>query len=231
MPPGGHWNNGTSDMKTDWSKALTSLIRKYKSTKHPLEYKNLYQLMVMVVLSAQSTDKYINELAPKLFKAFASMKSLAKASPQKLYPFIGKVRNFRNKANWLVKMAKQIGDEKKMQLDLEHLTELPGIGVKSASVILREMGKPAEAVMVDLHTVRVANRLGIVKTEDPSKIEKELRKILPASKWEAGMSMSFLGREICRPKPLCPICLMKKVCAYYHEVFLKEKGKGIRDKG
>jgi len=104
---------------------------------------------------------------------------------------------------------------KNIPLSLNALTALPGIGRKSANVILREAGKPAEGVIVDLHVVRVANRLGIADSEDPKKIEKQIMEQLPQKEWDAGMAMSFLGREICRPQPKCEICLMKNVCAYY----------------
>jgi endonuclease-3 len=99
---------------------------------------------------------------------------------------------------------------------LEGLTALPGIGRKSANVILRESGKPAEGVIVDLHVVRVAPRLGIASGTDPKKIEKQIMETLPLKEWDAGMAMSFLGREICRPQPKCEICLMNTVCAYYN---------------
>jgi len=69
--------------------------------------------------------------------------------------------------------------------------------------------------MVDLHTVRVADRLGIASGTDPKKIEQQIMEVLPPKSWDAGMAMSFLGREICRPKPMCEICLMRKVCLYY----------------
>ena len=80
---------------------------------------------------------------------------------------------------------------------------------------MREAGKPAEGVIVDLHVVRVAPRLGIATGADPKKIEKQIKEILPQKDWDAGMAMSFLGREICRPQPKCEICLMNKVCGYY----------------
>jgi endonuclease-3 len=83
-------------------------------------------------------------------------------------------------------------------------------------VIKREAGAPAEGVIVDLHVVRVAPRLGIATGTDPKKIEKQIMDVLPKSEWDAGMAMSFLGREICRPQPKCEICLMKNVCAYYN---------------
>jgi endonuclease III len=204
--------------KTDWPKAIQPLLKKYKGKRHPLEYRNVYQLVVMVVLAAQSTDEGVNKLAPELFKTFPNMQALSSATPEILFPFISKVRNFGNKAKWLVAMAQKIKKDSNIPRDLDALTELPGIGRKSANVILRESGAPAEGIMIDLHTLRVAPRLGIAKETDPKKMEKQLMDILPQKEWDAGMAMSFLGREICRPKPECEICLMKKVCAYYKKI-------------
>jgi endonuclease-3 len=201
--------------KINWATAIQPLIKKYKGARHPLDYQNLYQLIVMVVLSAQSTDKLVNQLAPELFAAFSDMQALSTATPQLLFRYLGKVRNFGNKSKWLVEIAKKIKQDSKIPLTLDQLTELPGIGRKSANVILREAGAKAEGVIVDLHVVRVAPRLGIAAGTDPKKIEKQLMDILPQKYWDAGMAMSFLGREICRPQPQCEICLMKKVCAYY----------------
>lgn len=204
--------------KVIWPDAIQPLLKKYKNKKHPLDYENVYQLLVMVVLSAQDSDRNINKLAPELFKEFPDMKTLSKATPEMLFPFISKVRNFANKAKWLVEIAGNIKDDKKIPLSQEGLTELKGIGRKSANVILREAGQPAEGVMVDLHVVRVAPRLGIATGTDGNKIEKQLMEVLPQKQWDAGMAMSFLGREICRPKPKCEVCLMNTVCAFYNTV-------------
>jgi endonuclease-3 len=202
--------------KIDWPKAIQPLLKKYKKTKHPLEYKNVYQLVVMVVLSAQDSDKNINAIAPKLFESYPDMKALSRATEETLFPFISKVRNFGNKAKWLIEIAKTIKDNKNIPQTHESLTALKGIGSKSANVILRESGKPAEGVIVDLHVVRVAPRLGIATGTDPKKIEKQIKEILPQKDWDAGMAMSFLGREICRPShPKHEECPMKNVCAYY----------------
>ena len=99
--------------KTNWPRAIQPLLKKYKEKRHPLEYKNNYQLIVMVVLSAQDTDRNINQLAPKLFEAFPDMKALAKAKDKMLYSYISKVRNFANKAKWLVEIAQKIKTNKK----------------------------------------------------------------------------------------------------------------------
>src|SRR6476646_516837 len=202
----------------NWPEAIQPLLKKYKDKQHPLEYKNIYQLVVMVVLSAQDSDRNSNSLAPKLFEAFPDMKALSKATETTLQAHISKVRNFGNKTKWLMEMSQKIKADKNIPLTLEELTALPGIGRKSANVILREAGKPPAGVIVDLHVVRVAPRLGIASGADPKKIEKQIMEVLPQKDWDAGMAMSFLGREICRPKPKCELCLMNKVCEYYQNM-------------
>src|SRR5689334_15221929 len=203
----------------NWNKEIQPLLKKYKGKKHPLEYNNYYELLVMVVLSAQDSDRNINKLAPDLFKTFPDMKALSKASAETLFPFISKVRNFGNKTKWLLALAGEIKQDKNIPSTLEDLTALPGIGRKSANVIMREMGKPAEGIIVDLHVVRVAPRIGMATGADPKKIEKQLMEVIDAKDWgEAGMAISFLGREICRPtNPKCTECVMNKVCVYYKE--------------
>lgn len=202
--------------KIDWPIAIKPLIKKYKGKKHPLEYENTYQLLVCVILSAQDTDRHINQVAPKLFEAFPNLKALSKATPESLLPYVKTIRKHADKSKWLLAIAEQIKKDENIPLSMEGLTQLPGIGRKSANVIMREAGVKAEGVIVDLHVVRVAPRLGIASGTDPKKIEKQIMETLPPKEWDAGMAMSFLGREICRPKPKCEICLMRNVCAYYN---------------
>lgn len=211
--------------KVNWAEAVKPLIKKYKGKKHPLDYQNIYQLLVMVILSAQDSDRNINSLAPAFFKAYPDMEALSKATPDDLTPYISKVRNFGNKAKWLVKTAQQIGSDKNIPLTMDELTAYSGIGRKSANVIKREAGAPAEGVMVDLHVVRVANRLGITKAgENPQKIEKDIMAVIPEKDWgEIGMAMSHLGREICRPtNPKHDECPVKDVCEYHQEIGKKK---------
>jgi endonuclease III len=211
----------------NWSTAIKPLIRKYKRTKHPLEYGSIYQLIVMVVLSGQDSDKHINQIAPRFFKSFPDMKALSKSTAEILAGQIRDVRNFVNKSKWLSSIGQLVKTDKNIPMDLESLTGLPGIGRKSANVILRESGRPAEGVIVDLHVVRVAARLGIASGTDPKKIEKQIMEALTLKEWDAGMAMSFLGREICRPtNPKCEICVMNPVCAYYKKIMkLNDKKK------
>ena len=200
----------------NWPDAIKPLLRKYKDKKHPLDYENKYQLLVMVVLSAQDSDNHINKIAPPLFEAFPNMEALSKATEDSLAPYVAGVRNSASKVKWLTELAQSIKKDKNIPLTLDELTALPGIGRKSANVIKREAGAPAEGVIVDLHVVRVAPRLGIAIGADPKKIEKQIMDALPKNEWDAGMAMSFLGRDVCRPQPKCDICIMTNVCAYYN---------------
>jgi endonuclease-3 len=184
-----------------------------------LQYTNLYQLLVMVVLSARDADRHINSIAPKLFQKVPDMKALSKVTHRTLSVLIRGVRGFEAKADWLSKIGRLVKNDEKIPLSLEELTKLPGIGRKSANVILRESGRPSEGVVVDLHVVRVAPRLGIASGTDPKKIEKQIMGALPQKQWDAGMAMSFLGREVCRPKnPKCIICVMNNTCSYYKKI-------------
>jgi endonuclease III len=203
--------------KVDWSKEIKPLLKKYKGKKHPLEYRNTYELLVMVVLSAQDSDAHINKIAPDFFKAFPDMKALANADQDSLFALINKVRNFGNKTKWLMKIAAEVKTDKNIPTTMEELTALPGIGRKSANVIMRESGLKAEGIIVDLHVVRVAPRLGIASGTDPKKIEKQIMEVISEKDWgEVGMAISFLGRETCRPtNPKHSECVMNGVCAYY----------------
>ena len=200
----------------NWNKEFKPLLKKYKGKKHPLEYKSLYQLLVMVILSAQDSDRNINKIAPELFKNFPDLKSLSKANAEMLYPFVSKVRGFRKKTSWILTIASTLKTEKNIPKTMEELTALQGIGRKSASVIMRESGAPAEGIIVDLHVVRVAPRIGVASGTDPKKIEKQLMEVIDQKDWgEVGMAISFLGREICRPTDAKHSeCVMNKVCAY-----------------
>ncbi len=201
----------------NWQKEIQPLIKKYKGKKHPLNYTNAYELLVAVVLSAQDSDRNINKLAPELFKVFPDMKTLSQANAESIYPFVSKIRNNRNKTKWLLELSGQIKEDKNIPTTLEALTELPGIGRKSANVIKRELGATAEGIIVDLHVVRVAPRLGIAQGTDPKKLEKQMMDSFDPKDWgEAGMAISFLGREICRPKnPKCEECVMSTNCEYF----------------
>ncbi len=201
----------------DWAEKLEPILTKYKGRKHPLDYHNLYQLMVMVVLSAQDSDANINKIAPALFEVYPNMESLAVSNVEALIPHISKVRNFGTKANWLIEIAQILQKDENIPLTMDGLTALKGIGRKSANVIMREANVPAEGIIADLHVIRVAPRIGLIQeSKDGIKVEKQLMQVLPKEIWEEiGMAISFLGREICRPSnPKCLECPIQNNCKY-----------------
>lgn len=201
---------------TDWAKELRPLIAKYKGKQHPLHYQNLYQLMVMVVLSAQDSDAHINKVAPAFFEKFPDMKALTKANTAQLTEYLSEVRFNGNKIAWLQEIAEAVKEDKNIPKTMKELTALKGIGRKSANVIMREAGVEADGILVDLHVLRVAPRLGIAKGKDATRIEKQMMEVLPRDMWgEIGMAISFLGRETCRPtNPKHSECIMNKICEY-----------------
>lgn len=204
---------------SDWAKKLEPILKKYKGRKHPLEHRNLYELLVMVVLSAQDSDAHINKIAPALFDAYPNMESLSVSNFEALIPYISTIRNFANKAKWLLEIARTVQKDENIPLTMDGLVALKGIGRKSANVIMREAKVPAEGIIADLHVIRVAPRIGLIaETKDGIKAEKQLMQVLPKEIWgEIGMAISFLGREICRPLPKCPECPINSICKYYRE--------------
>lgn len=202
---------------TDWVPKLQPILDLYRDKKHPLDYENLYQLMVMVILSAQDSDANINKIAPALFKEYPNLEALSTASFDSLFPLVSKVRNFSTKSSWLIEIAQTLKTDINIPTNLPELIALKGIGRKSANVIMREMKVPAEGIIADLHVIRVAPRIGVIQeAKDGNKIEKQLMETLPKAIWgEIGMAISFLGRETCRPtNPKCPQCPIQNDCQY-----------------
>jgi endonuclease-3 len=201
----------------DWNQAFVPLVEKYRDKPHPLDWqKNRYHLVVMVLLSAQDSDRHINEVAKPLFERFPTVAKLAAATETELFELLSSVQGADRKVPWLTKLAGMVGTDDAIPEKKSALMKLPGIGTKSANVILREFGRPAEGIIVDLHVLRVAPRLGLSKATDGAKMEKDLKPLFDPQDWgDVGMAMSFLGRETCRPtRPHCPQCVMNPVCSY-----------------
>lgn len=200
----------------DWSEEFKPLIAKYKNRKHPLDYNNIYQLMVMVILSAQDSDANINKIAPEFFDKFPKLKSIANSTNEDLIPYLTRVKNYPTKASWILEIAKTLKQDEKIPTSMKDLIALKGIGRKSANVIMREAEVEAEGIMVDLHVLRVVDRLGITHAKTGDKMEKDLMAVIPKKMWnELGMAISFLGRETCSPtNPKHNECVMKNICEY-----------------
>lgn len=202
----------------DWNKELKPLFKKYKGRKHPLNYENPYQLIVMIVLSARASDAMVNKLAPAFFKQYPTFKYLAKAKPVELYPLL-RVPGFKKKAEWIIDIAQMIEKLPEIPTTIGDLTKLKGFGRKSANVYMSQIGLTAEGVIVDLHTLRVTPRIGIAVGTDPKKIELQLMEKVPQKNWHIlGMSLTYLGRETCRPTdPKCHECVVNTICTFYKD--------------
>lgn len=172
------------------------------------------------MLSAQSTDARVNIVTPALFKKYPNAPALAAARQASLEKQIMSTGFFRQKSKSLIGMAKTLvadhgGD---VPADMEALTKLPGVGRKTANVVLgHALGVPG--LPVDRHVLRVANRIGIAEGDDPVKVEAQLCNALPPDKWTLASDVQILhGRRICRPKPLCDKCLVITDCNYYRSL-------------
>lgn len=184
-----------------------------------LHYKDPYQLLIAVILSAQSTDKQVNKITPALFEAFPAPEVLAVATPEVVFQYIKTVNYPNSKARHLVGMAKKLVDEygKKVPGDINELIKIPGVGRKTANVMLSvAFGKPALAV--DTHVFRVANRIGLTDdSKTPEQTEKELTKHISKKLWSPAHHWLILhGRYICQArKPKCEECGLKDYCKYF----------------
>ncbi len=196
-------------------KILAALQKYYRVARTPLRYKNRYQLAVAVVLSAQTTDRQVNGVTDTLFTRYPGFESLAAASPTDVRRIIRSTGFYRNKAKNIIGLARQVTARFQGRLPntRELLMTLPGIGRKSANVILAMgFGKPALAV--DTHVMRVARRLAYTDSRNPLVVERALTNLIPEKEWSrAHLLLIRHGREICRARtPLCHGCPVNAFC-------------------
>lgn len=201
-------------------KIIARLDASYPDAKCSLNFKNPVQLWVATVLSAQCTDKRVNEVTKGLFKKYKTAKEYARAKPSEFEREIRSTGFYRMKAKSILSCARILAERHNGQIPktMEELTALPGIGRKTANVILGN-GYGIPGVVVDTHVKRLAGRLGLTKNEDPVKIEFDLMKILPKKEWtHFSHLLIHHGRAICRAqKPLCPNCPIQNLCPYPHK--------------
>jgi endonuclease-3 len=185
-----------------------------------LDHRNPYELLVATILSAQCTDERVNQVTPALFKRYPHARALAKATTGELEPQIQSTGFFRMKSKALVGMANAVLERHHGEIPprLEDLTELPGVGRKTANVVLgHALGVPG--LPVDRHVLRVANRIGIAESDDPEVVEQQLCAAIPENQWTLTSDTLILhGRRICKPKPLCDQCFVRDDCDYYRSV-------------
>ena len=186
-----------------------------------LNYTNPYQLLVAVILSAQCTDKRINQITPKFFERFPNPKSLSNSEPEEVFEYIRSVSYPNNKAKHLVGMAKKLTTEFNGEVpsDIDDLQKMPGVGRKTANVIASVIFN-APAMAVDTHVFRVANRIGLTRNaKTPLAVEKQLVNFLPEDKIHIAHHWLILhGRYTCVARnPKCHICPLIWFCKYYEQ--------------
>lgn len=196
---------------------LNRLEQRYPTIHTALDYRSPWELLVSTVMSAQTTDENVNRVAPVLFERFPGPGELAEANPEEVEQIIFSTGFYRQKTKSLLKLAVAVEEEHGGVVPdtLEELVTLPGVGRKTASVVLAEAwGKPA--IAVDTHVKRVAGRLELTRETDPVKIEQDLKALYPVDSW-AGLSMRFIqfGRDVCDARrPLCGSCELRPLCPW-----------------
>jgi len=191
-------------------------------TQHPgadteLDYSSAFELLVATILSAQSTDRRVNLVTPALFTRYPNAVALARATPAELEPLIHSTGFFRAKSKALAGMAQALVRDHggNVPADMDALTRLPGVGRKTANVVLgHALGMPG--LPVDRHVLRVSNRIGIAESDDPEEVEQQLCAALPRGGWtRASDALILHGRRICKPEPLCEECAVPDDCDFY----------------
>jgi endonuclease-3 len=207
------------------SAAETRAIVKALERQHPnadteLHYTNAYELLVATILSAQCTDERVNQVTPALFTRYPDAASLSSATTAELEPQIQSTGFFRAKSKSLRGMAAAVVERHggTIPADMDALTKLPGVGRKTANVVLgHALGVPG--LPVDRHVLRVSNRIGIAKGDDPVVVEAQLCAAMPKEKWtQTSDTLILHGRRICKPKPLCDRCAVREDCLHYRKV-------------
>lgn len=186
----------------------------YKEAKTELLYRNAYELLVSVMLSAQCTDKRVNLITPALFERFPTPESLALAEIDEVKKIIQSCSFFNNKAKNLILMAQKILQEHGGEIPLEQslLMALPGVGQKTANVVLIEYLEK-NLMAVDTHVFRVSHRLGLAKSKTPAQTEEELSKAFKKDLSTLHQAMVLFGRYLCKAqKPLCEECFLTEFC-------------------
>lgn len=198
---------------------LERLEKSIPSYQTELRYANPYELLMATILSAQCTDERVNQVTVNLFRRYPDAHALAQADREELEEMIRPTGFYRNKAGSLLKCSAALVErhEGRVPETMEELVKLPGVGRKTANLMLGEaFDQPA--VVVDTHVKRTAGRLGLTTREDADAVELDLQHLLPRDQWWPGSSRLLLhGRYVCKArKPDCPRCTLRDLCPYPH---------------
>ena len=211
----------------DTRAVLDALEAQHPGADTELAYRNAFELLVATILSAQSTDARVNMVTPALFVKYPDARALAKANPAALERMIHSTGFYRAKAKSLLGMAKKLVEDHggAVPADIDALVELPGVGRKTANVVLgHALGVPG--LPVDRHVLRVSNRIGIAEGDDPVLVEQQLCAAVPSARWTRTSDTLILhGRRICRPTPLCDQCAVREDCDYFRLVVARARDR------
>lgn len=205
-------------MKVRKKEILRVLEESYPDARPELNFSNPYETLVAVMLSAQCTDKQVNKVTPAVFRDFPDVASMAAIDADTLYPYV-KSCGFKSKSQNIVAACRMIMEQYGGQVpaDMDKLTSLPGVGRKTANVVLATaFGQPA--IAVDTHVFRVSNRLGLAEADNVLDTEMQLRRAIPREDWSAAHHwLIFHGRRVCSARnPKCDTCPLKDLCKDYH---------------
>jgi endonuclease-3 len=194
---------------------ISILAELYPNPRSELDFKNEYELLIAVMLSAQCTDKKVNQVTPELFTNYPSFKALSKARLADVERIIRPINYFKTKSKNIIETGAQVVERfnSKVPETREDLTSLPGVGQKTANVIQSEAGI-IPAFPVDTHVFRLAHRLGLSEGKTPHDVEEDLKRAFPSSEWRGlHHRLIFHGRRVCKARaPLCGECPLAKLC-------------------
>ena len=192
------------------------LAKRYPDAKCSLDFTNPFELLIATILSAQSTDARVNIVTKALFRKYPDAKAFASASQVEMEKDVKQTGFFRNKAKALIACSRAIVERHggEVPRTMDELTALPGVGRKTANVVLSNAFETPVGIVVDTHVTRVSGRLGLTSNSDAEKIEQDLVSLLPRSEWTPfGHRIIYHGRETCiARKPDCPACVVNDLC-------------------
>ncbi len=208
------------DKKDVAEKLLAFLDSKYPGATCTLEHKNPFELIVATVLSAQCTDERVNKVTCQLFDKYPTPEKMAEADIEDIINIVKPTGFYKNKARNILEIAKTISNKYKgaVPLEMDELVKLPGVGRKTANVVIGNFGDPV-GIVVDTHVKRIAGRLGLTSSDKPDTIEKDLMALIPKNKWNVvSHQMIAFGREICSArKPKCMECDLSGYCEHFQQ--------------
>jgi len=204
-------------------KTIELLKQEYPDARVALDYSNPWELLVATILSAQATDKKVNEVTDRLFKKYSTVQDYAEASLEEFGQDIKATGFYRNKAKYIISAARIVMEEfdSKVPRSMEEILTLPGVARKTANIVLGNAYGVVEGIAVDTHVKRLSARLGLSERKDPNKIERDLMEIFPQKDW---FCLNYLlinhGRAVCKAQnPLCQRCVLSNICPSISAVY------------